>query len=528
MEYRANLPTLLKKQPVQGEDLPDDQKKPVLEGTIYIVNEVLESDGLHSHVELASEAGSWWIFLPHWDVELQGQDLAAAFSLQQDNSSTLIYGYLTFNRGNQEILRVRATSGQPGFQYLGAHTVRGRGCIPPDNDWRISTSGYYSSTRGIEGIFYHITPDPDPDTGRSEFGLHRDSNVATSPGSAGCIVVKTSDFNNRIRPLLDSLRGVQLHVPLTVVYNQATAIAVASEGSGASYTVVPGDTLSGIASKQGVTLQNLLNENPGIINPDQIQVGDIIKVPGSGAGGSNTTDTAGSGTSVATSGESSVTYTVVPGDTLSRIATRHGVTVERVLSANPNITNPNLIHVGDMIKIPPAGGRESPASGESGGAGTNMETMALALGIWTEARDNPSASVRREEMIRVGGVILNRAQTGYRGKSTILDTVLDRFQFSHFNSLNNPERVALGSGSVQTVSNRMDGRPRWNEVLDIARHLLSGVIANPWSGMTTMRHYYSPRSMVPRGSAPSWVVLSNEVDVPNIPNNRFRWYRDIA
>jgi hypothetical protein len=63
------------------------------------------------------------------------------------------------------------------------------------------------------------TPDPDPETGRSEFGLHRDSNVTIYPGSAGCIVVKTSDFNDKIRPFLDGLRETQSFISLSVVYS---------------------------------------------------------------------------------------------------------------------------------------------------------------------------------------------------------------------------------------------------------------------------------------------------------------------
>jgi len=46
------------------------------------------------------------------------------------------------------------------------------------------------------------------------------------------------------------------------------------------------------------------------------------------------------------------TYTVVAGDTLAAIAERFNVSVERILDANPQITNPNLIEVGDEIRIP--------------------------------------------------------------------------------------------------------------------------------------------------------------------------------
>jgi LysM repeat protein len=47
-----------------------------------------------------------------------------------------------------------------------------------------------------------------------------------------------------------------------------------------------------------------------------------------------------------------VDYTVKQGDTLSAIAKRYGTTVAALLKANPNITNPNLIKVGQVIRIP--------------------------------------------------------------------------------------------------------------------------------------------------------------------------------
>jgi nucleoid-associated protein YgaU len=47
-----------------------------------------------------------------------------------------------------------------------------------------------------------------------------------------------------------------------------------------------------------------------------------------------------------------ITYVVVAGDTLSKIARKHGVTNDELLAANPQITNPNRIKVGDEIVIP--------------------------------------------------------------------------------------------------------------------------------------------------------------------------------
>ncbi len=46
------------------------------------------------------------------------------------------------------------------------------------------------------------------------------------------------------------------------------------------------------------------------------------------------------------------TYSIKSGDTLSGISKRFGITLEEVLAVNPAITNPNLIKVGEKIKIP--------------------------------------------------------------------------------------------------------------------------------------------------------------------------------
>lgn len=48
-------------------------------------------------------------------------------------------------------------------------------------------------------------------------------------------------------------------------------------------------------------------------------------------------------------------YTVRAGDTLSGIATRNGTTLSALLSANPGITNPNLIFPGQVIQLPYGG-----------------------------------------------------------------------------------------------------------------------------------------------------------------------------
>lgn len=66
-----------------------------------------------------------------------------------------------------------------------------------------------------------------------------------------------------------------------------------------------------------------------------------------------------------------LTYTVEAGDLLGTIAQRFGVSLDEILAANPQITDPNTIQIGDVVTIPepaeePAaeGSSPDPAAGE--------------------------------------------------------------------------------------------------------------------------------------------------------------------
>jgi LysM repeat protein len=56
-------------------------------------------------------------------------------------------------------------------------------------------------------------------------------------------------------------------------------------------------------------------------------------------------------------------YTIKKNETLSKIATAHGITLDELLAANPQIKNPNQIREGQQITIPTPG-----ASSDQGGA----------------------------------------------------------------------------------------------------------------------------------------------------------------
>jgi hypothetical protein len=51
-----------------------------------------------------------------------------------------------------------------------------------------------------------------------------------------------------------------------------------------------------------------------------------------------------------------MTYTIKAGDTLSKIAARNGLTLAQLLQANPQISDPNRISVGDVLNLPNGSG----------------------------------------------------------------------------------------------------------------------------------------------------------------------------
>ncbi|MDW8325844.1 MAG: LysM peptidoglycan-binding domain-containing protein [Anaerolineales bacterium] len=135
------------------------------------------------------------------------------------------------------------------------------------------------------------------------------------------------------------------------------------------YTVQPGDWLARIAARFGVSVQAILNANPGI-NPNRIFVGQRIIIPGGGSSGQPTappaTQPPGTSAPPPSSGSGQV-YIVQRGDTLARIAARFGVSVQAILSAN-GMTNPNLIYVGQRLTIPGAGsGQPAPPASPPAG-----------------------------------------------------------------------------------------------------------------------------------------------------------------
>ena len=120
---------------------------------------------------------------------------------------------------------------------------------------------------------------------------------------------------------------------------QASAGSGRSDGASDDHLVKTGETLSGIAAERGVSLDALIRANPQIVNPNLIRPGQAITIPPGGEARS---------------------YTVHHGDTLTDIGKTLGVSWQAIAQAN-DLANPNLIHVGQALRIPGAGGASARA-----------------------------------------------------------------------------------------------------------------------------------------------------------------------
>ncbi len=104
------------------------------------------------------------------------------------------------------------------------------------------------------------------------------------------------------------------------------------------YTVQPGDTLYGIASRFSSTPQAIANANhfypPVTAGPDLIYPGQLLIVP------SNATANA------------STFFVVNPGNELYFIALRFSASVDLIAGINESINNPDMIFAGQQLLVP--------------------------------------------------------------------------------------------------------------------------------------------------------------------------------
>jgi LysM repeat protein len=123
--------------------------------------------------------------------------------------------------------------------------------------------------------------------------------------------------------------------------------------TGFSYVVQPGDNYYRIARRFGVTVQSILSANH-VTNPNLLYAGTVLIIPGV-SGPVATPPPSGPGATPVptqvTAPAGAITYVVVAGDNLYRLALRFNTTIARIKQLNGLVSD--TIYVGQVLIIAP-------------------------------------------------------------------------------------------------------------------------------------------------------------------------------
>lgn len=134
-----------------------------------------------------------------------------------------------------------------------------------------------------------------------------------------------------------------------------------------SYRVRPGDNLTTIARRAGISISALRAANPRLNNANHVEAGQVLRIPNRLLPGQ--------------------THRVKEGENLTLIAHRYGLTLPQLLRANPQIDAHRPLRAGIAIQIPERNvAARLPSSGSSP---LGRDTAASS-----PARRTPAATVR--------------------------------------------------------------------------------------------------------------------------------------
>jgi LysM repeat protein len=254
-----------------------------------------------------------------------------------------------------DIIQVNDDADTSGYsEFPGLHTVIILGNLGD------GTFNGIDSNQSWDGIVrYHNAYDPAAKAARYPGGAYHiyrfagtvspaaHSSVETTPAQATYTVVAGDTLGEiaaRLGVSLESLQSANaiddpdLIRPGDVLTVPGAPPEAEAPASGpATYTVSDGDTLGLVAQRFGVSLDAIMAAN-GIEDPDLIQLGSVLAIPGEAAPAPADAPAPGA-------------YTVEPGDTLSGIAARFGLDWTGLAAAN-GIDDPALLQPGQVLTIP--------------------------------------------------------------------------------------------------------------------------------------------------------------------------------
>lgn len=293
---------------------------------------------------------------------------------------------------------------------------------------------------------------------------------------------------NYANALINLVRTYGLNRLDTIAFSGAQPVITNKDNSGNNsynsgyYTVQSGDTLSGIANQFATTVQTLAQLND-ISNPNRIYVGQRLLVKSATTNMPSQPATPSNNNSTATS------YTVQNGENLSEIANKFGTNWQQLAQLN-NISNPNLIYAGQVLKLTASSNTSNHNSStvttnngtytvKSGDTlskianqfGTNYETLARLNNL-----SNPNR-IYVGQTLKVNGTVNNTQTTvnvpttttgSYTVKSgDTLSGIAAKFgttyeALAQRNNINNPNEIYVGqvirvSGQANIANNSSRG-----------------------------------------------------------------------
>ncbi|WP_129338552.1 LysM peptidoglycan-binding domain-containing protein [Cellulomonas endophytica] len=216
-------------------------------------------------------------------------------------------------------------------------------------------------------------------------------------------------------------------------------------------TVRSGDTVSRIAARSGSTVGAIARAN-GLADVHRIRAGQVLTVPTGAA--------AAAAPAPAAPAPAATTYTVASGDTVGRIAARHGTTVAAVVAAN-GLDARAFIRAGQTLTIPAAGG-----------AAPTAAAPAPAVAAAATASSSTSHTVRRGET--VGSIA---ARHGASVAAVVAANGLDARAFIRAGQTLTVPVAAAAPAATATVGNTFAGRTYAPEVVASANANKAALVA---------------------------------------------------
>lgn len=175
--------------------------------------------------------------------------------------------------------------------------------------------------------------------------------------------------------------GMELRIPGTGLVLLSLLLAFGClDLSGLTHTVRKGDTLSSIAAQYGVDTVSLARTNR-LGDADLVIVGQSLRIPDNG--------------------KPYLEYRVTKGDNLASIADRFGVSIREISEAN-NLTNNNLLKVGQALRIP---NRLVDASTHTVRKGESLASIAATHGI-SATTISEANGLKNANLLQVGQILV--------------------------------------------------------------------------------------------------------------------------